>query len=345
MPCCGQGAAYQLAERARGGEDAAVEVMCGALLGAAEETGLRGLHGCAEHRMRAAHYGLGAAGSAAVPRLLELLRGTVWEHSPSACVARRALHALGDADEQPTAQHLQTVVDAYDGCCAELERYVGTLADWPMAGWDEEAVAAGPRLFEASTLAEVEALPAQAAALRKTGTAGTIQHEPSDEHGAELHMAAASAMQCLSAWAERVAATDDVDTAAAMVPVLTACILGPEPGFQFEARHGTHAREVAAQALLKLCCGTASTRSDFTPVAATAMNGAMHSSFVTALVAEGFRRCASSPKPKPPTLRLLARLSLVDSTSASLGQAGGGCGSNAVACPGAAARAAAALRL
>ena len=67
MSCCGQGAAYQLAERARGGEDAAVEVMCGALLGAAEETGLRGLHGCAEHRMRAAHYGLGAAGSVKLP--------------------------------------------------------------------------------------------------------------------------------------------------------------------------------------------------------------------------------------------------------------------------------------
>ena len=84
-----------------------------------------------------------------------------------------------------------------------------------------------------------------------------------------------------------------------MVPVLTACILGPEPGFQFEARHGTHAREVAAQALLKLCCGTAETRSDFAPVAATAMNGAMHSSFVTALVAEGFRRCAPSPSNSP----------------------------------------------
>jgi hypothetical protein len=65
------------------------------------------------------------------------------------------------------------------------------------------------------------------------------------------------------------------------------CILGPEPGYQFEARHGTHAREVAAQGLLKL---SSSALSDFTPVHPTASNGAMHSTFVTALVALAFSR-------------------------------------------------------
>lgn len=33
------------------------------------------------------------------------------------------------------------------------------------------------------------------------------------------------------------------------------CISAPEPGWRFESRHGTHAREVAAQALLKLVSG------------------------------------------------------------------------------------------
>lgn len=47
---------------------------------------------------------------------------------------------------------------------------------------------------------------------------------------------------------------------------------------QFEARHGTHAREVAAQALLKL---SASVGSEFTPVQPRSFNGAMHSTFVT----------------------------------------------------------------
>ena len=73
--------------------------------------------------------------------------------------------------------------------------------------------------------------------------AGTIQHEPADEHGAELHMCAATAMQCLSAFAEKVTAADDAAVARRIAPVAMRCILEAEPGFQFEARHGTHARE------------------------------------------------------------------------------------------------------
>ena len=62
--------------------------------------------------------------------------------------------------------------------------------------------------------------------------AGTIQHEPADEFGAELHMCAATAMQCLSAFSERVAAADDAHAARRIAPLLMRCILGPEPGYQ-----------------------------------------------------------------------------------------------------------------
>lgn len=117
-------------------------------------------------------------------------------------------------------------------------------------------------------------------------------------------------MQCLSAFAEKVAATDDAAVAQRMGKAIMRCILQPEPGYQvcgffhgrtlkrfarvelncyqrldrrlfvgqFEARHGTHVREVAAQALLKLC-GT--TTASFQPVQPSSNNGAMHSTFVT----------------------------------------------------------------
>ena len=65
-----------------------------------------------------------------------------------------------------------------------------------------------------------------------SGQAGTIQQEPADEFGAELHMCAATAMQCLSAFSERVAAADDADAARRIAPILMRCILGPEPGYQ-----------------------------------------------------------------------------------------------------------------
>jgi hypothetical protein len=195
-----------------------------------------------------------------------------------------------EAAEQPSVAAVVAVEAAYEKCCAELKRYISTLTEWPLHNWDEAASAAGASIFEATTLAEVDALPAQAKGLRYTGTAGVIQSEPADEFGAELHMVAATAMQCLSAWAEKVAAADEAAAAGAMAPILMRCILGAEPGYQFEARHGTHAREVAAQALLKLTCGTAMALSPFVPVRPTASNGAMHSTFVTALVALAFKR-------------------------------------------------------
>ena len=284
------GAAYQLAELARAGEGGAVGVLCQTLASGAQATGLRGIHGSAEHLMRAASYGLGAAGPTAVAPLLEMLEQTVWEDGSSASCARRILHALGDAAEQPTAADVVAVEAAYEQCCVELERYVATLTDWPLFGGRRmEEAEAGGSIFGATTLAEVDALPDQAKSLRYTGTAGVIQSEPADEYGAELHMVAATAMQCLSAWAETVATADDAAVAGAMAPVLMRCILGPEPGYQFEARHGTHAREVAAQAVLKLTSGTKAL-SGFMPVHPTASNGAMHSTFVTALVALAFKR-------------------------------------------------------
>jgi hypothetical protein len=261
-----------------------VAALCEALASGAKASGLRGIHGSAEHLMRAASYGLGAAGQAAVSPLLEMLEQTEWSNGSSAACARRILHALGEAAERVSLSDVAGVAAAYDCCCAELKRYEATLTAWPLHNWDEPAEAAGKsgEIFAAKTLEEVDALPAQAKGLRYTGTAGVIQSEPADEFGAELHMVAATAMQCLSAFAEKVAAADDAEVAGAMAPLLMRCILEPEPGYQFEARHGTHAREVAAQALLKLCCGkTSALVSELTPVRADASNGAMHSTFVT----------------------------------------------------------------
>eukprot|EP01051_Picozoa_sp_SAG22_P023708 SAG22_NODE_6237_length_882_cov_0.987229_2_plen_46_part_01 len=46
-------------------------------------------------------------------------------------------------------------------------------------------------------------------------------------------MVAAAAMQCLSAFAERVVAADDGATAAVLLRPLLAVIAGPEPGWQY----------------------------------------------------------------------------------------------------------------
>ena len=146
------GAAYQLAEFARvHGDDAggaeAVRVLCEALASGAESTGLRGIHGSAEHLMRAASYGLGAAGQTAVSPLLAMLEKTQWSDGSSAACARRILHALGEAAERPTVGDVAAVDAAYDRCCAELEQYGGSLVSWPLQNWDEESEAAGASLL------------------------------------------------------------------------------------------------------------------------------------------------------------------------------------------------------
>ena len=191
------GAAYQLAEFARAGGGsasslAAVEALSNALDKAATAQGLLGQHGCAEHRMRAAHYGLGAAGDVARPLLLRLLSEVDWSAGPRACLARRVLHALGDAVSKPSLGDIATVCQAYGHCCRQLDAYQTTLPPHE----------AGNDLFTLplKTEADVEALPSPARQLRAAGTAGIIQHEPTDEYGAELHMVAATCMQCLSAW-------------------------------------------------------------------------------------------------------------------------------------------------
>lgn len=141
------GAAYQLAELARsnsvGCSVAAVRVLCDALASGAQATGLRGIHGSAEHIMRAASYGLGAAGPIAISPLLTMLEETDWTDGSKAACARRILHALGDAMERPSDQDVACVEAAYNRCCAELARYTRTLADWPLHSWNEDAKSAG----------------------------------------------------------------------------------------------------------------------------------------------------------------------------------------------------------
>jgi hypothetical protein len=113
------GAAYQLAELARTHSTAsdvtgvpaaaAVAVLCEALASGAKASGLRGIHGSAEHLMRAASYGLGAAGQAAVSPLKAMLERTEWSNGSSAARARRILHAMGEAAER---------VSVSDGGCS-----------------------------------------------------------------------------------------------------------------------------------------------------------------------------------------------------------------------------------
>jgi hypothetical protein len=97
------GAAYTLAELARAG---AAEQAVGALSAALQEAAIPvadgwGQHRCLESQLRAAGYGLAAAGPAAVPTLLGLLPTVDWGAGASCSMARRVLHALGDAVEAP----------------------------------------------------------------------------------------------------------------------------------------------------------------------------------------------------------------------------------------------------
>lgn len=141
------GAAYQLAELARGtnreNSVTAVRVLCDALYSGMTRRGLNGIHGSAEHLMRAASYGLGAAGPAAVSSLLSILSQIDWTDGSQAACARRILHALGDATERPSEEDVAAVEAAYDRCCAEISRYTGTLADWPLHNWDDPGILAG----------------------------------------------------------------------------------------------------------------------------------------------------------------------------------------------------------
>lgn len=149
------GAAYQLAELARGANDdsdvVAVRVLCDALSSGMIQRNLRGIHGSAEHLMRAASYGLGAAGPTAVSSLLSMLAQTDWTNGSQAACARRILHALGDATERPSAEEVAAVEAAYDQCCAELIRYTGTLTDWPLETWDDASKAVGTTLHLTSS--------------------------------------------------------------------------------------------------------------------------------------------------------------------------------------------------
>ena len=265
-------------------QDANVPVTNEQLPGGADP---RGQHGCREGILRALQYGLMNGGPAAVPTLLSLIQSADLSTGHGANIAKRALHALGEAAEQPTSDIVAAVGEVVHATRATIDGYLEQLA---------QQGTSFPELFDPSTELDEDKEGDGFNTLNRLkgfGGAGVIQQEPGDMYGAELHYLAATAQQCLGALAESAVEKGDAVTASAIADLFVEAINLPEDGWMFEARQGCASRECAAQGLIKLT-STGSFQPSGTLVNPAGNTGQTAAVFVPAFVAEAKRRVVSA---------------------------------------------------